>query len=261
MASVLWAIGATAILILFITFLPLCFTIKGKLMLPFVSFVLSLGGLAAISIFTLWQTALMLFALVFFASYFMNNRIGTLIFHNGPVIEDEYDEELKTPDTVYEIESLSDINLIDNNEDLALPVSSDSNLEKVTMTELSPAPIMNSIEEAIDDVPEINDEDISFLLERNTEEVVYDQFEVTNIENGYLSDIESLLELESKQEDLLEFSPIKVEVKKPAQLDEEEDEPLDDSLFDFLLAKKEVAADRDEFLNEIETKEKVSLQK
>lgn len=260
MASVLWAIGATAILILFITFLPLGFTIKGKLILPFVSFVLSLGGLATLSIFTLWQTALMLFALVFFASYFMNNRIGTLIFHNGSVFEDVYDEELKTPDTMYEIESLRDVNLIDNNEDLALPVSSDINLEKVAETELSPAPIMNSIEETINDITEINDEDISFLQERNTEVVVYDQSEVTNGENGYLSDIESLIELESKQEDLLELSPIIVEVKKPAQLDVEEDEPLDDSLFDFLLAQKEVAADRD-ILNEIEPKNKVNLKK
>ena len=81
-----------------------------------------------------------------------------------------------------------------------------------------------------------------------------------NISGKTEDEAKSLLELESKQEDLLELSPIIVEDKLPAQLDEEK-EPLDDSLFDFLLAQKEVTADRDEILDEIETKEKVSLQK
>jgi hypothetical protein len=61
-------------------------------------------------------------------------------------------------------------------------------------------------------------------------------------------------------EEIHELSPIKVEKKFPVQLDEEE-EPIDDSLFDFLLVQKEIASERDDILDEIVPKEKVSLQK
>jgi hypothetical protein len=247
---------------LIISFLPLGYTLKGKFLLVLTSFILSLGGLASVSIFPLWQTSLMLFALIFFAVYFINNRMGSFVFKEIPVYEEVFEGEFEKPETDYiELESLKDVNVVDIDGELSLTDISYKNKEKETAIELSPSPVISSIEELTDNESETIDEDISFLLERNTEEAVNEQIEVTNLDNGYLSDIESLLELESEQENLHELSPIIVKDKFTEQLDEDEEEPLNDSLFDFLLAQKEVTADRDEILDEIETKEKVSLQK
>lgn len=259
MQTIIWAIGTMFVLTLLISFLPLGYTLKGKLLLVLTSFILSLGALAAVSIFPLWQTSLMLLALIFFVAYFMNNRMGTLLFNNDSVFEDEFVEITETPENVYKIESLRDVNLMDNNEDLVLPVSSDINLET--------APVITVIEEKIiEGVSEMNDEDISFLLERNTDEDVIVPIEDHKLENGYLSEIESLLEVESAKdhkdlpEEIHNQSPI---VLKDIDIDKQEEkhEPLDDSFFDFLLAQKEVAAERDDILEVIEHKEKVSLQK
>jgi hypothetical protein len=267
MASLFWALGAAIILILFIIFLPLGFTIKGKVTIAFVSFILSLGGLSAVPIFPLWQTSLMLVALVFFVAYFMNNRLETLIFKENPAFVEVFDEEFESQEPVFEIETLKDNNLVKLNEELALPDSSIINLDKNTLSELSPSLVISGIEDITDNEQEAIDEDISFLLERNTEVDVNDQLAEKNMENDYLSDIESLLESESKteQEDLLEeihdLSPILVEDKFLTEYDEEEDKPLDDALFDFLLAKKEVAVEREEIIDVIKPKEKVSVQK
>ncbi|MEH7375653.1 hypothetical protein [Neobacillus drentensis] len=257
MQMILWAISSMIVLMLIISFLPLGYSFKGKFLLVLTSFILSLGGLAAISIVPLWETALMLFALIFFVAYFMNNRFGSLLSKENHAFGEDFDEEFDSHETVYEIESLKDVNLV------ALPISSNINLEKDTVSELSPSPVMSNIEAKTNNEDETIDEDISFFLERNTEVDEYEQIENKNIENDYVLDIESLLEIEEKmvQEDLLEeiheLSPIKVEKKLPTSLYEEED----NSLFDFLLAQKEVAADRDDVLDKIEPKEKVSLQK
>ncbi|MGF6948240.1 hypothetical protein QF028_000745 [Neobacillus sp. B4I6] len=266
MQMILWAISSMIVLMLIISFLPLGYSFKGKFLLVLTSFILSLGGLAAISILPLWEIALMLFALIFFAAYFMNKRIGTLIFNENSVVGEAFDEEFESYKPVYKIESLKDVNLVKIDEELALPISSNINIEKDAVSELIPSPVMSGIEEKTANESETIGEDLSFFLERNTEVEEYEQNKDKNKENDYVLDIESLLEIEEKmvQEDLLEeiheLSPIKVEKKFPVQLDEEE-EPIDDSLFDFLLAQKEIASERDDILDEIEPKEKVSLQK
>ncbi|MEY2192664.1 hypothetical protein AB7942_07965 [Neobacillus sp. BF23-41] len=263
MQMIIWAISSMVILMLIISFLPLGYTLKGKFFLVLTSFILSLGGLAAVSIFPLLETALMLFALIFFVAYFMNSRLGTLLSKENNVFGDDFDDEFESHESVYEKESVKDVNLVKIDEDLASPISSNTNLEKDTVTELSSYPVMSDSVEKTDNEAETIDEDISFFLERNTEVDVYEQMEDKNMENGYVLDIESFLEIEEKmvQEHLLEeiheLSPIKVEKKLPTYLEEEED----DSLFDFLLAQKEVAANRDDILDEIEPKEKVILQK
>ncbi|WML25424.1 hypothetical protein [Neobacillus sp. OS1-33] len=268
MASILWAIGAATVLILIITLLPLGFTFKGKLMISFLSFVLSLGGLAAISIIPLWETALMLLALSFFAAYFMNNRLGTMIVQENPVFVEHLDKEFDTPETSYEIESLNNGNLAEIDDELHLPDSSNLKLEKDTVTDVTSSHVLSEIKDEPDHEQESNDMDISFLLERDNEVVeVKTQIDEQNMENDYLSDIESLLELESMteqvetHEDTLDLSPIQVETNLAVEREDEEQELSDDSLFDFLLAKKEVAADREDVLNVIEPKDKIVLQK
>ncbi|WP_066063784.1 hypothetical protein [Neobacillus soli] len=256
MQTIIWAIGSMAVLMLIISFLSLGYTLKGKLFVVLASFILSLGGLASVSIFPLWQTALMLFALIIFVAYFMNNRMGTLILKEDFAFEEVFEDEIESAEPVYDIESLENVNLVKIDEELAdasyinLDSSSDENQSLM---------IADS-EEIIDNETEVIDEDISFLLERNTDLEVNEQIEETTLDKGYLSDIESLLEIESEekaegnQEDMLE----EIQVLSSTEVNE----PLDDSLFDFLLAQKEVAAERDDgTLEEIETKKKVVLQK
>ncbi|WP_026563420.1 hypothetical protein [Bacillus sp. UNC41MFS5] len=268
MQSIIWAFSSVVILTLIISLLPLGYTLKGKLLLVLISFILSLGGLAAVSIIPLWETALMLLALSFFAAYFMNNRLGTVLLQKNPVLEEPMDVEFECHNSDYEIENLKDINLVEIDDELPLTDSSHLKLEKDTVTEVISSQDLSEIVDDPNHEQESIDMDISFLLERDNEVVgVETQIKDQDIENDYLSDIESLLELESRteqvdsHEDTLDLSPIRGETKLAAELEEEEQELSDDSLFDFLLAKKEAAADREETLDVIESKEKVVLQK
>jgi hypothetical protein len=260
---IIWAISSMAILMLIIYFLPLGYTLKGKLLLVLISFILSLGGLGAVSIIPMWETALMLLALVFFAAYFMNNRLGSVLFQESPVYEEQMDEKYET---YYEVENLKDGNLVEFNNALPLPDTDHHNIED-TDTELTPSRVLSKIEDGNDNLHDSIDMDISFLLERDTEVDSITQMDDKNEENDYLSHIESLLELESKTvkldslEETLELSPILGADRSGAEFEEDEQKLSDDSLFDFLLAKKEIALDRAENLEVIEPKEKVSLQK
>ncbi|MFJ7727115.1 hypothetical protein ACIQXV_13215 [Neobacillus sp. NPDC097160] len=99
MQTIVWAISSMAGLMLIISFLPLGYTLKGKFFIVFVSFILSLGGLAAASTFPMWQTAIILFGLIFFTSYFMNNRMGNLIIKENPIYEEVLEEKFDHPST------------------------------------------------------------------------------------------------------------------------------------------------------------------
>ncbi|WHY76355.1 hypothetical protein QNH20_19845 [Neobacillus sp. WH10] len=266
METMIWAIGSMVALMLIISFLPLGYTLKGKFFVVIASFMLSLGGLAAASTFPLWQTALMLFGLIFFTAYFMNNRMGTLIYQENSVAEEVFDEGVH----YYNSENREDNNLVEIDEELALLASSTINLEKDTASERSLSPIMSNIEEIVNDKPEIVDEDITFLLERNTEIEVNEELEETNLENRYLSEIESLLEIEIEKaeaveddmlEELHDLPAISFEEKEHDQIVVTDEESLDDTIFDFLLTKKEIAVDREDIHKEIETKSQVSMQK
>ncbi|MDR7237410.1 hypothetical protein [Neobacillus drentensis] len=267
MQMMIWAISSMIVLMLIITFLPLGYTIKGKLILVLTSFILSLGGLATVSIFPLWQTSLMLLTLVFFSAYFMNNRMGTVILLENPVFGEKFDGEFENPETYYEGENLKDVNLVGIDYELPLTNSSYLNLEKDKVDEITLSPLISDIEDTTDNEQESIDMDISFLLERDTEVDVKTQIDDNNKEDDNLSYIEGLLEFESgtvlvdSLEETLELSPILVEEKLFTIPEEDEQEDSDDSLFDFLLAKKEVAAERDDFLDVIEPKAKISLQK
>ncbi|MFB5194746.1 SoxR reducing system RseC family protein [Neobacillus sp. KR4-4] len=267
MQSILWAFSSVAILTLIIYLLPLGYTLKGKLLLVLISFILSLAGLAAVSIIPLWETALILLALSFFAAYFMGNRLGTVLLPKNPLLEEPMDVEIDGHNADYKIENLKDINLVEIGDELPIADSSHFKLEKDPVTEVVSSQDLSEIVDVPVSEQEPIDMDISFLLERENEVDVMTQIEDQNMENDYLSDIESLLELESRteqmdsQEDPLELSPIRGETTLAAELGAVEQELSDDSLFDFLLAKKEAAADREDVLDVIESKEKVVLQK
>ncbi|MFZ7945572.1 hypothetical protein [Neobacillus sp. 19] len=195
MQAIIWAISSMAALMLIISFLPLGYTLKGKFLVVFVSFILSLGGLAAASTFPMWQTALMLFGLIFFTSYFMNNRMDTLIVKEGPVCDDL----LEKPFDYQKVESHTVDNLLKLEEEFALSDSAYINIEKESVSENGSSSLSANLE-LRDNNPETINEDVSFLLERNTEVEVIEHLDDKGLNNDYLSDIESLLELEAEKE-------------------------------------------------------------
>lgn len=100
MQTIFWAFGSMIIIILFITFTPLGFTLKGKFIIILASFVLGIGGLAAISSFPLWETLLMIAALIFLTAYFMNKHIGTAMFKDISSSEELLTDEDNFADSV-----------------------------------------------------------------------------------------------------------------------------------------------------------------
>ncbi|MFJ5715541.1 hypothetical protein [Neobacillus sp. NPDC093127] len=258
MQTIIWAFGSMLILMLIISFLPLGYTIKGKFFVILASFMLALGGIAAIASFPLWETAIMLVLLIFFAAYFMDKRFGALFYKDIPTLKEELTEDFDIP-----VSNLK-IDMMKNNDSIEL-----------TELEMVEATIENSIqtfvkppiEQLID-----NNEDISFLLERNSENEVSELKETeSDQEIGYLSDIESLLDEEiSKTDDQVKSNWLE-EIDELPSLDDEERshlqavpnkiELLEDTPLEFLIATKEAAADKDHVEEKIETKNKLALQK
>ncbi|QCJ43633.1 hypothetical protein FAY30_17875 [Bacillus sp. S3] len=214
MVMIIWALGTMLVLLLILSIIPIGITFKGKFIIVLASFIISLGGLISVSTFSLWQITLMLFGLVFFSAYFMDKRLGSILYKINPTVEKVITEESETFDEDKKFDDVTDVNLKIINEDLALPEPSLIHIKN-----------------------ELNN---------------------TNLAISDLSTIESLIEIESEidQEDLLE----ECQVLSPIVLEDKE-EYLDDSLFDFLLAEKEVASENEEGLNKMDVKEKVSLQK
>lgn len=270
MPTMLWALGSMVVLMLIITFLPLGYSLKGKILVGFASFLLSLGGLAAAATFPLWQTALMLFALTFFAAYFMNNRMASLIFNDSQYFEEVIEDQIHGGEFVQEIETQDDIEVVELDD--ALPISNTPTipLEKVFENELDSTPIIPDSEETTENGFNLIDEDILFLQVDNTnDEITIIMEEDLDQENGYLSEIESLLEIETVkltavEDDLLAgieaVNTDEIDEKLEVEIDKDEDF-LDDSLFDFLNASQEAAADTEDTLEVIEPKKQLSLQK
>ncbi|WP_312470997.1 hypothetical protein [Neobacillus sp.] len=225
MQTIIWAISSMVVLMIIISLLPLGYTLKGKFLVVLVSFILSLGGLVAVSTFPLWQTALVLISLIFFVAYFMNNRLGSLLVNENPVFEEWLDEEMVSPKTVNGIESLIENNLVEIDEEFAVADTTSINLENDTVTELSQSSIMSDMEDLL-------------LVE----------FEEKNDagEEGIL-------------EGIRDFSHKVIEETLPDKIDGDDENPLDDSLFDFLRAAKEVAVDSDDTIKEMEAEKKISL--
>ncbi|MFP5114420.1 hypothetical protein ACSU64_18835 [Bacillaceae bacterium C204] len=254
--SIIWAFGSMIILMLIIFVIPLGFTFKGKLLAVLASFLLGLGGLAAASTFQLWETAMMLVALIFFTAYFMNKRIGTLLFKEVPLIEEELSDEYFFNASVSQSELEKTTKPFD--------------LKDKTIVEHTLANVTDSrdlltrygLEKNIEDEKNLYDDDISFLLKRNLEDEVIENFPEIEPEIGYLSDIESLL-VEALEEQVDQIEEINQSTTIiPNKMDfNYEDILIEDSTFDFLLAPKEVAVSKDEVLDEISAIKKISLQK
>lgn len=264
MIPIIWAFSSMIFLLLIIFVIPLGFTVKGKLFAVLASFLLGLGGLIASLSFPLWETALMLIALIFFTAYFMDNRIGSLLFKEFPSNEEKLPKEF--------ISDHSDFQMVTKK----IPDSfdhTDVNSIKDPLSNLidgSDLLTMRGLEKVIENENNLQDDDISFLLVRNLEEKVENQIgKKIEPEIGYLSDIESLL-VEASNEKIKDQIDILEEINRPTIIHgkndvephvSDEDSLMKDSTFDFLLAPKEVAVSKEDVLEEIDSMKKISLQK
>ncbi|MEH7304938.1 hypothetical protein [Neobacillus drentensis] len=264
MLPLIWVFSSVIILMSIILVIPLGFTVKGKLFTVLASFLLGLGGLVASSSFPLWETALILVALIFFTAYFMDKRIGTELFKEFPSNEEELRDEL--------IFSHSDLQM-----DLeTLPDSLDHSEVKVlertlsNLTDSSDFLTMHGLEKVIENENTLQDDDISFLLERNLEVKVNEHFAEIESEIGYLSDIESLLveasidQIKDQIDHLKEIDDRTTIIHGKNDFNQHnsvEDDLIEDSTFDFLLIPKELAVSKADVLKEIGSMKKISLQK
>ncbi|MGX6442936.1 hypothetical protein ACWM35_06850 [Neobacillus sp. K501] len=203
MQSFLWAIGSLLILVPIIYFLPLGITLRGKWLVIIISFILGLTGLLAKTIFPLWKTILMLLLLMGIVVYFIEKKLGTVLFLSETHIPgnekefDSYEEEIEDweisekqvekSSTKEELEVLPENDLeIDKDESFiepifepALPVASTS-VEKEN-------------EQLVD-----WDEDISFIQDRNQllEDQVnsFEEIDLTPKEDSEMAEFEELME-------------------------------------------------------------------
>jgi hypothetical protein len=215
-----------------------------------------LGGLAAVSIIPLWQTFLILLILSFFAAFIMDSRLGKVMYKT----KERFIEENDIPDSDSSIiltkqpETSTDIELMDLSE---LEITASASLIKQDEDTFS---------------AESLDEDISFLQDRELENEP--DLEDGELEVGYLSDIESLLE-ENTQE------KVELHEEKVDSLDEEgwldelaeltlvkdeekgknEGSHLEDFELEELFADKEVASARSTDIDESKPMKVLELQK
>jgi hypothetical protein len=219
MQNIILMSSSLVILTLLISFLPLGFTLKGKFLIVLSSLLISLGGLATVSTFPYWETALMMVVLCFFAAYFMHNRIGTQLYLENQAFE-HFEEDDETSSIVFR----------SNDNAVVLDKSKVSEVQNIDVlesrkNEFSHSPDKNADPGTVENDHVLIDEDVSFLLERNSDIDENEQKVQSESETGYLSDIESLI------------------------------------ADDFLLATKEAAVGQDDIFGEIDTKNKISLQK
>lgn len=258
MLTIFWGLGSMIVLLLIISILPIGFTFKGKFIITIASLIVGLGGVAAVSTFPLWQTSLMLLALIIFMAYFMDKRMGGFLYKTA--VADGLEEEDELDEPTHLSDSEKENNVMDMVSEDVLPQASIINLKKVTPEELMEAPItaeLNAAEES-----EMIDEDISFFMERELEVEETEQEKELGLEDSYLSDIESLLEAEEKIETIEENESEELSDLKTVTISNQIGEKMpDDSLFEFLLAAEEAAADQEDILEIIEPEKKVSLQK
>ncbi|MFS0775786.1 hypothetical protein ABC255_07250 [Neobacillus sp. 3P2-tot-E-2] len=260
MQTVIWAFGSMLVFLLIFSVIPLSYTLKGKVIVGITGFVLALVGNAAAASFPIWLTFLMMAALAFFASFITENRFATVLYKNG----DHYHFEegnFKTdslPISNIKVEDNSDIESLDLIE-LGVLTPTPSQSENLK-TQASPSYMGKEI------APEFDEEDISFLQVRGAEEEVVEVIEELNIDGGYLSEIESLLQKEFEKhtdtveegwlDELTEFSNEKIKGEKSNA-----DSLLEDLELESYLLAEEVAVGKEDNHNEVISIKKLELQK
>jgi hypothetical protein len=216
MNSLMLAVGSMLLTLILVFLVPLGLTKKGKVVVVLISFLLALIGLTATTVFSLWQTSLLLIVLIAFTTYLLYTRFKSLLY----LTNDSFGKKL-----IDEKIPINDYNKVntENYEQYSLgrnEVASgmDHNENEVTL-EADLFYTQHDTNQVItEEFSEIEDEDISFLLNRNIEidEEKSNKDNLTAID--YVSDIESLLVSASEEKQDLEKS------EEPLRYSKDEDE-------------------------------------
>ena len=261
MQPIIWALGAMLLSMLIIAFLPIGITLRGKIFVVLSGFVLALGGLAAVSTFPLWQTALIIFLLIFVTTYIMDTRLATVIYNQQvDSFENENDESPVSLDFANHPEKTTDIDILDLGE---IEVSAPSKNTNENLDEISLGIKPQMIKENNEQIEPTIDDDILAFQERTDTDIV-EINEEPDEEAGYLADIESLIFEE----------PIELTISEEAALLEEKTEikevklQKDNVVFDdendleeLFFGLKESAASDEDANKESHIKKPVQLQK
>ncbi|MCM3725300.1 hypothetical protein M3226_06245 [Neobacillus cucumis] len=262
MLPFLWAIGATLTLLLILTVLRIGFSFIGKLSVTLTGFVLALGGLTTVNSLPLWQTGLIIILLALIAAYVMDTRFGTFIYSKEikafDLEDDEQFEYVESNPMV--VEKTVELELLDLNiETEELPSLTDIEEKQVHIVQ----------EQAKQELEKINLEleaDDLFVLNELEKTEKTEITEDNLLEEGYLADIENLLQDKSAEmnntEDegrLEEISDLEVlREDKDIIVEEEKDEYFLEDLF---LAAEEAAAGSEEPKKDKDIEREVKLQK
>jgi hypothetical protein len=249
MQTLIWAFGSMLVLLLIMSFLPLGYSIKGKVAIVLSGFGLSLIGLGAVTTFSLWLTGLMLVVLVFFIAYMMDSKMGATLYKEKLSFAEDLIDENDIPN--------QDAQLLNNNlldiAKIEVELPSIENLP-INSNSKSEPELFDALQEK-EHLTESMDDEISFLMDRNVDTPTIEDNVDSEYEIGYLSEIESLLvdEPEEKSEKtesgwLEELAEVSINTLEETLYDQdggEENRQLDELSFEVDLAAKKAAVGKD----------------
>jgi hypothetical protein len=258
MQTIIWAFGAMLLLLLIVSFLPLNFNLKGKFTVVLSAFAIALGGLAAVNLFPIWQTLLILLVLTFFASYILDSRLGNGLYKTLVSEEHLIQDDSELSFSNQKAENKSEFDLLELDEIQAVTPSA----IKISASLSSSEPqSIQSLDESLE---------VPFLQDGVTNKIGNEETDETEITDGYLADIENLLLEESEDEvepveddwlsELADLEEREAKENKNKNKNKDEDQ-LDDTELEMLFAFKETAVDNNVHLKQESSDKKVLLEK
>lgn len=254
MQTIIWAFGAMLLLLLIVFFLPLNFNLKGKFTVVLSAFAIAMGGLAAVNLFPIWQTLLILLVLTFFVSYILDSRVGTKLYKTLASDEDFIEDDSDLSFSNHNAEIISEFDLLELDE-------IDSDTPSVIKIPASLSPSEPESIQSLDDSLEV-----PFLQDSVTDKIDVEESNELEITDGYLADIESLLLEETEvaaepvEDDWLSELADLEEMEAKENKNKEEYQ-LDDGELEILYAFKEASAGNKDELEQKSSDKKVLLEK
>lgn len=210
MDSLIWALSTSIFVMLIVYFLPIGLTKKGKFIVVWIGLLLALAGLAATTSFSFLPALFMLLVLIFFVSYILDNRVGTVLFVHDESSEQQDIYEDSNTHTIAEIEETNESNELDHST-AAFKLSNENTISQLRK---------GQDEEFGIPAIETDNDDISFLLNRrlSLEDETMEEKEHSNLDVDYLAEIEHLLKKDST-DSARTNKPFQAEDKAAGKLD------------------------------------------
>jgi hypothetical protein len=239
MESYLWAIGTMFFIVLILQFISFGLTKKGKFVVVFAAFFLSVIGLLAVPTFSLWKIFIILFVLISLTTHLLNTKFGSSLF----VVNDSIGKKLvneEAPDLDYnKMMNVEHFRLSRQETAVTIePIEEKKMLDAGLFYTQENTKVKEEISEELSDEM---DEDISFLLHRNIDikeelsldEPVNEMDHIFDLENLILETTKEVqtqnICIESEKEDddelpVLTFDSISIETEEQV----ESSNPLED---------------------------------